>query len=1422
MQPLHQDPPPAAQLVRHAGDILKVRLAVSGEPAGTAWLRTNLGRGAVYRDDLMRHVRDDQPILHHDWHDLPMRRMPDGRYGLDLPLVEVGRFQAKAFWLNPDDDEPLWPPGDNTVIKVEPADTVCANTIYTAFVRQFGPDRAGREPRPEIATAVERLDQDGYTVIPRSGTFRDLGGVLDHIIDTLGFRILQLLPIHPVPTTYARMGRFGSPFATLDYWSVDPALAEFDRRTTPLQQFQELLDLVHLRGAKLFMDMPINHTGWASHLQTHHPEWFARNADASFNSPGAWGVTWEDLSTLDYADRALWRHMAQVFLYWCRLGVDGFRCDAGYMVPLPVWAYITAEVRAQFPHTVFLLEGLGGPAATVERLLDSGNLNWAYSELFQVFDRSGLEAHILASARLSATRGLQIHYAETHDNDRLAAQSTAWAMQRTALCALVSEAGGFGITNGVEWFAAEKLRVHEAAPLAWGNPDNQVPRIARLNRIMQDHPAFRAHAQIWIVAGGDGVLALQRLGPDGGDPLLILVNLDPRHAVTATWPAALLPGDGPVYDGLNGGEVQPAPVGDGRQLPLPPGGACCLTADPRWAACWEKPDAEHHHGVEPARALRQRQRAHVMMLHQAWHGFGHVDADELEAVTDLLTRNPLAAAERLAGDTAPRVVRWAWPHDLTRVVMLPPGHALLIQAPAPFLADIHDDERVWVRARGFALEGDNGHALLLPPQPTPLRIRRLHLGLRLYTPGDIRHADAPLMLLPPLERARGCRQLPADEAVRHGVYAIRTNAIASLVQARADWGTLRSQYDALLAANLNPQYPTDRRVLWTRCRAWLVYRGYSHPLDARCLESFEAPPTGPLIWRFAVPSGLGKRVPLEVDLDLAATRNAVRLRFRRLPASGADHLEDDHTVRLILRPDLEDRGMHEKTKAYRGPETTWPGQVRSAADGCVFTPGGRHALHLHCDHGAFTAAPEWTYMVDHPEERERGLDDCTDLFSPGYFTTKFRGDSQMALIAEVTAPDAAPDPTSDWPRRPPPRREDPSLLTAARAAMRAFVVRRGGGHTVIAGYPWFLDWGRDTMIALRGLIASGERDMATAILCEFARFETQGTLPNLIHGADASNRDTSDAPLWFFTACADLCRIDGDAAFLNCDVGGRSVLEVLESIGRAYREGTPNGIRMDPASGLIFSPSHFTWMDTNFPAGTPREGYPIEIQALWWAALNLLATHRPDDDWAALADTVRQSILAYYPIESGGMRYLADCLHAPPGTAAAGGEADDACRPNQLLALTLGPVTDPALVADVLRACETLLVPGGIRSLADRPVRRPLPVVRDGMLLNDPQRPYWGRYAGDEDTRRKPAYHNGTAWTWLFPSYAEAWFRLGGEPVRGTAQAILGSAAWLLNRDCLGHIPEVLDGNAPHAGRGCGAQAWGCTELYRVLALLDQ
>jgi glycosidase len=240
------------------------------------------------------------------WNDLPMNETSPGEFSIEVVLERIGIFSGKCCFFADGSQTPEWPQGGNFRIKTAPSSTRSANSIYTVFPRQFG-------------------------------SFRNVVRQLPHIMDLMGFRIVQTLPPFPVPVTYAVMGEYGCPFAATDFHSVDPAMAEFDVSATPLDQFRELIDAVHSRGGSFFIDLPANHTGWASTLQTHHPEWFRRRANGEFVSPGAWGVVWEDLVELDYSHDELCEYMAGVFLFWCRQGVDGFRCDAGYMIPEAAW-----------------------------------------------------------------------------------------------------------------------------------------------------------------------------------------------------------------------------------------------------------------------------------------------------------------------------------------------------------------------------------------------------------------------------------------------------------------------------------------------------------------------------------------------------------------------------------------------------------------------------------------------------------------------------------------------------------------------------------------------------------------------------------------------------------------------------------------------------------------------------------------------------------------------------------------------------------------------------------------------------------------------------------------------------------------------------------------------------------------------------
>ncbi len=1411
-------------MLRHRGDRITIALSLGGERKGSAWVRTNLGRSRVRQREIISHVEEHTPLLARDWHDVPMRHEGDGEYRLTLPLLEVGHFEAKAFFLPEGSGDPAWPGGDNVYLKVEAAVSRCANSVYSAFVRQFGPNRRGTQATREDLKAIGELEAAGYTVIPRSGTFRDLEEELDFIIGQLGFRIIQLLPIHPTPTVYARMGEFGSPFAALDFMEVDPALAEFDRKTTPLDQFRELADAIHHRHARVFLDIPVNHTGWASYLHIRHPEWFPRNPDDTFRSPGAWGITWADLLQLDYEKRAVWHHLAEVFLFWCREGVDGFRCDAGYMIPLPVWEYVTAKVRQSYPDTVFLLEGLGGKMCVTESLLRFGGLDWAYSEIFQNYDRGALEHYLPGAIDWSETAGTMIHFAETHDNNRLAATARPYSRMRTALAALASYSGAFGITNGVEWYAEEKVDVHQACSLDWGADENQVAEIARLNALLSTHPAFGGDVRVRMVQCGEGnVLVLRRTPLEGEGELLVLVNLDSNAPETAHWRQEGASGSREEHTDLLTGDAVAIAVDDGiASCRLDPAQVRCLSAEAGDLVVVNR--GQRSFGGAVPGVTEQALEALALAVHQARRGVVDIADLDPEAEAAALAEAPEAFCARIFELPVPAVVtRWSWPRDARREVMVPPGHFLLIEAEARFRVCLHDGEEVLADLRSVPRSDGTQFTLILPREEPEVE-SPLILDLTVHEPAGTEHVQASLSYL-----SSGEGEIVQRTVELHGEepldqIALCTNGRGAMAQVRAAWGELRSQYDSLLAGNLDPHIPVDRHVMLTRLRAWMVYRGYSHEIGPDCLTRFAVDDEGVVSWFFQVPAGGGSTVPLVISLRMIEGRNAVRVGFQREAAStkaGAPGCSGE--VTLILRPDIEDRNCHAKTKAYTGPESRWPGAIRAGEEGFEFHPGGSRRLVLRMPSATFVSQPEWNYNVSHPEEASRCLGDSSDLFSPGYLETKLAEGQRADLAAEILVGDEVlpeePGPDALRPTGDLSGAEASSLDRAMKWAISHFIVRRDDFRTVIAGYPWFLDWGRDTLICLRGIIAAGWHDQAREIIEQFARFEDRGTLPNTIHGADTSNRDTSDAPLWLFTACNDLRIALGDDGFFDDDCGGRTLREVLCSIADHHRRGVPNGVTMDSQSGLIFSPTHFTWMDTNYPAGTPREGYPVEIQALWLAALSLLGSITKEDQWGELAGHAGDSLHRFFT--DPARDHLSDCLHCAPGTKAADAVADDALRPNQLFAITLGALTDKERSERILSACQELLVPGAIRSLADRKIQPPLPVWRDGELLNDPDRPYCGHYLGDEDTRRKPAYHNGTAWTWPFPSYCEALFLTFGDACRKTARAFLASSAKLANRGSIGHVPEVVDGDFPHTARGCSAQAWGATEIYRVWKSLE-
>ena len=1429
MKRLIQTPAPGDRIVEYKGDVIEFTLTVPAAKtnSGKAWLRSNFGKISITRDEIISQVERLTPRQFRDWHDLPMERVDESTFRVLVPLLEVGRFEAKAFYLPANSDDMVWPHGGNTEVKVEPVDYCSTNIIYNAFVRQFGPTKTGEFHFESYGTRLEDLERDGITAIPPSGTFRELERQLDFIVDKLGCRIIQLLPIHPTPTVYGRMGRFGSPFASLDFLDVDPALAEFDRKTTPLQQFEELVDSIHSRHAKIFLDIAINHTGWASKLQVEHPEWFVRDHDESFYSPRAWGVIWEDLSKLDYHHRELWTYIADVFITWCRRGVDGFRCDAGYKIPWDVWEYLIAKVRHEFPDTIFLLEGLGGEVSTTVELLTKANLNWAYSELFQNYDRSEIEHYLAPALQISARDGILVNFAETHDNNRLASISNTYARLRTALAALTSVNGTWGFANGVEWYATEKIVVHEAPSLNWGNPKNQIEFISLLSQIVSTNPAFQAGAVTKMVQQGPGnSVAFFRRSPSTNTKVLVLINLDHDKVNPIHWHA----GDVDMHveelvDLLSGNTIKPDIKNGLHSLELHPGDVFCLT-EPESPIAIDLPitlpgPTKHHQNIF------QGLKACALDVFYAYHKVEEFHTVEPGHLAERLYKDPYEFCNIVNPKKGEhKIVSWHWPWDSNREVMIPPGFFLYFTAKDHFQLQMNKGSQV-IYNRTSLPKYDGGYFVLIPPQPVPKNHTSCICKMIVSSKDNCVHETGHLLYLSDMNNVKAETVFSRSQILNRSLSTLCTNGRGAMAIANADWGKLHSRYDALLAGNLNLEYPEDKRIMLTRCRIWMIYYGFSREVNLDCLDQLFQLDDGSVLWRYTVPFCNGKMVPFDVRLEMIENENSIRLYFYR--KNGTNVTSSSKTtdpVHLIIKPDIEDRNFHEDTKAFTGPEQDWPDAITTKSNGFCFSPASTRTLEVKISKGRFFIENEWRYMVHHVTEESRGLEPYSDLFSPGYFSVRLNEIDSVVLSANILT---GLESTKGLSRKTSENKKitdrntdlssTRSLSTCLLKAMTHFIVKRQDYKTVIAGYPWFLDWGRDTLICTRGMIAAGMLDEVTAILTQFAKFEDQGTLPNVIYGDDVGNRDTSDAPLWFIIASADLVRAQASQTLLIRDCGGRSLLEVIKSIIHHYIIGTSNGIKMDGKSGLIYSPSHFTWMDTNFPAGTPRQGYPIEIQALWCAALRFASTIVESDEWSDLVNSVQHSIKSYFFRDDLG--YFSDCLHStdfqPPDVA----EPDDHLRPNQLLAITLDAVKDYNLLTRSLSACQRLLVPGAIRSLDNRRVNYSLPIYREQQLLNDPQNPYWGRYEGEEDQRRKPAYHNGTAWTWMFPSFCEAWYKVYKETGRKTASAILGSATRLFNKGCIGQIPEILDGNYPHKLRGCSAQAWGVTELYRVISLLE-
>ena len=358
-----------------------------------------------------------------------------------------------------------------------------------------------------------------------------------------------------------------------------------------------------------------------------------------------------------------------------------------------------------------------------------------------------------------------------------------------------------------------------------------------------------------------------------------------------------------------------------------------------------------------------------------------------------------------------------------------------------------------------------------------------------------------------------------------------------------------------------------------------------------------------------------------------------------------------------------------------------------------------------------------------------------------------------------------------------------------------FIVRRGTERrTVIAGYHWFTDWGRDTMISLPGLcLATGRYDDARQILLAFAESVSQGMLPNRFpDGGEEPEYNTADATLWFFVASRKYLGYSGDEPFVR-----DTLLPVLRDVVAWHERGTRHNIHEDTDGLLIAGAAgdQLTWMDARVgdEAITPRLGKPVEINALWYNALSILAgferhlgTEEASRSLVAKAARVRLRFLELFWNETAGFLY--DVID--------GNTRDASLRPNQLFAISLPyPLIDGAAAERVLAAVEAkLLTPVGLRTLSP----------------DDPR--FIGTYTGPS-WQRDRAYHQGTVWPWLLGPFVTALVRVRGAEGVTQGQKILAALEPHLNDVCAGSLAEIYDGAPPHAPRGCIAQAWSVAEV---------
>lgn len=621
------------------------------------------------------------------------------------------------------------------------------------------------------------------------------------------------------------------------------------------------------------------------------------------------------------------------------------------------------------------------------------------------------------------------------------------------------------------------------------------------------------------------------------------------------------------------------------------------------------------------------------------------------------------------------------------------------------------------------------------------------------------------------------------------------------------------RYHGLLMAALTP--PTGRTLLVSKLDISVRYLGRDYFLSSNefadgtiapegfiHLESFHLE-LGLPVWRYAVADAL-----LEKRIVMRPQHNTTLVNIKVLRAS--DRLE------LTLTPLCTYRDYH--SHGHGG----WTPEIREIPDGFeVNAFPGACRYRIACKQARFISDPAWHWQFKHRMETARGLDDLEDLFRPGYFSlTLIEGEqAQVVLSDELSVSEdfesvlqhihteqhhllkRLPASAPDWIRQ---------LALAA----GQFIVDRGqngqtAGKTIIAGYPWFTDWGRDTMIALPGLtLAIGRYELAAEILRTFAAHVSAGMLPNRFPDQDTHpDYNTVDATLWFIHAIDQYIRYSGDLSL------AKSMYPVLADIIDWHLKGTRYGIRVDSEDGLLAAGEpgvQLTWMDAKVDdwVVTPRIGKCVEINALWYNALNVISElgeqfgyTKQAGDYQQRAQQAKNSFQRFWNPDKN---CLYDVIDGPEGEMHADGKRyDGSLRPNQLFALSLPhcPLPERQQKAVVDQCEQALLTPFGLRSLAS-------------------DEPGYAPYYQGNPAQRDGAYHQGTVWAWLIGPFVDAHYRVYQD--REKALSFLEPLSLHLNSACSGQVSEIFDATPPFTARGCFAQAWSVGEILHVWLSLNE